>query len=82
MRSLQYEVLLLVLDNGGWRHNLPSSEGMGTLGCLVLQAFPQRGQDPGESFAPTLVLVPMMAASTGVVYLYGGIVVDLCFLFG
>jgi hypothetical protein len=39
------------------------------------RAFSRSGEYLGESFAPTLMSVPMMAASTDVVPLLGGIIV-------
>jgi hypothetical protein len=43
------------------------------------RALSRRGVLPSESFAPTLESVPMMAASTDVVSLLGGIIVDSLF---
>jgi hypothetical protein len=39
------------------------------------RALSRSGQDPGESFAPTLMSAPMMAASMDVVPLLAGIIV-------
>ena len=48
--------------------------------CSALWRFSREGEDPGESSTPTLGSVPMMMASTDVVFLLGGIVVELCSL--
>jgi hypothetical protein len=54
---------------------------MDTLGCSgpVWRALHLERRRSGESLAPTLGLVPMMVAATGVVFLLGGIIVDLSF---
>jgi hypothetical protein len=75
------EVWQLTLQNEVLHWSRASRLGGQRRQCAAraLRALSRRGVLSSESSAPTLVSVPMMAASTDVVSLLGGIIVDFLF---